>query len=375
MNSVLQSLYNDLKITGMRNKTKFWSYGILGLVLAGLQTGCVDKYIPETLDALDRDINFTTTFFEPVMGHTTIYTNIFSSGNSTLPLTFEIQNMRHSDGTPAPELQEYYPVKVWDKPYLGTEASIEEINAKRKIEYRRLFDIRKHSGEIVLWGEANSSIIRCQPDSGYVFDVIAQNSGGYKYTKSMRLMPKREVDFEPSIYDPETGLAVAEYVTPTSSSIRKISEDKDKDYFYMMDLNDIHIYFREDRNNKEPGGTLKLSFHNPDWSTINPKAFNETNWDNLFQAGFLRKESGLTDEYVLYDMAYPLPLFEERTTYTTEDGKKAHISLATSFVRKSNYSSYRVKSYLNFDFAIYKEAHWQILFHFYSARPKLGDIK
>lgn len=70
-------------------------------------------------------------------------------------------------------------------------------------EYRRLFDVIKHSGEIVMWGEANSGILRCQPDSGYIFNMEIANSGGFKTIKRMRLMPKREVDFEPSIYDSE----------------------------------------------------------------------------------------------------------------------------------------------------------------------------
>lgn len=65
-----------------------------------------------------------------------------------------------------------------------------------------------------MWGEANSGILRCQPDSGYVFNMNITNSGGYKVVKRMRLMPKREVDFEPSIYDSQTGLAIAEYVSP-----------------------------------------------------------------------------------------------------------------------------------------------------------------
>lgn len=361
----------------MKNNKILWIGGMVALL--GLQTACVDKYLPETLDAMDRDVNFTTTLYTPVMGRTTMYTNIFNSGNSTLPLTFEIQNMRHSDGTPAPELEAFYPVKVWQKPYLGTETTIDEINAKRKIEYRRLFDIRKHSGEMIMWAEANSSVVRCQPDSGYVFDVMVSNSGGYKYTKSMRLMPKREVDFEPTIYDSETGLAVAEYVTPTKGIMRteRKSQFSNGVSYPLIDLDGIHIYFREDKNNKEEGSTLKLSFYNPDWTPINPKAFNETNWEKLFQAGFLRKEGGLTDEYVLYDMAYPLPLFNEVNAYTDSNGEKAHISLVSSFVRKSSYTgtSYRYRNYFDFDFAIYKEAHWELLFHFSEDKPKLGEIQ
>lgn len=66
----------------------------------------------------------------------------FSSGNSTLPLTFEISRIVRADGSLAPELTEYFPVKVWKTPYMGTEKSIEEIEAKREIEYRTLFRLK-----------------------------------------------------------------------------------------------------------------------------------------------------------------------------------------------------------------------------------------
>lgn len=80
------------------------------LLVAG--TSCMDNFLPEEKDAFDRDVNFTTTLFTPTMGHTTFYTGIFNSAQSTLPLTCEITDMMHYDGTPAPELEEYYPVRV-----------------------------------------------------------------------------------------------------------------------------------------------------------------------------------------------------------------------------------------------------------------------
>ena len=248
-----------------------------------LSAGCIDNYLPDSKDAFDRDVNFTKTVFDPIMGKTTFYTDIFNSGNSTLPLDFEITDMMHADGTPAPELMEYYPVRVWKKPYLGTETSIEEINAKRGTEYRRLFDVRKHSGEFVMWAEANSSILRCQPDSGYIFNLSISNSGGYKMTKRMRLMPHRERDFEPTVYD-ENGLAIAEYVNPDDVYMRY---ESDKSYSSMIMEEDVHIYFRENKDDTDPNTTLTISFYDQNWNVIDPRRFNETNWDNLFQAGFL----------------------------------------------------------------------------------------
>lgn len=108
-----------------------------------LSISCVDKYLPDSLDAFDRDVNFTTKLYRPQLGKNTLMSDNFSSGNSTLPLTFEISRIVRADGSPAPELTEYFPVKVWKTPYMGTEKSIEEIEAKREIEYRTLFQVKK----------------------------------------------------------------------------------------------------------------------------------------------------------------------------------------------------------------------------------------
>ncbi len=342
-------------------------YCLLGVMLF-VSTSCIDKFLPEEKDAFDRDVTFTRTTFDPVMGHTVFYTGICNVGNSTLPLTFEIVDMMHNDGTSAPELEEFYPVRVWKKPYLGTEKSIDEINAKRGTEYRRLFDVRKHSGEIIMWGEANSAILRCQPDSGYVFNMEITNSGGHKTVKKMRLMPKREVDYEPSIYDSETGLAIAEYVSPETSRMRYQSSSSS--FHYSIEPEDIHIYFRENKDKRDGATSLTISFYDPSWNVIDPRRFNETNWEGLFQAGFLKGQIG--PETVTYDMAYPLPLFVEKTKYTDSKGEKASVKFAASWLSKSGY---RQTGFFVFDFAIYKEAHWEMLIHFPKGMPQLGEIK
>ena len=111
-----------------------------------------------------------------------------------------------ADGSPAPELTDVFPVTVWKSPYLGTEKTLEEIEAKRTLEYRPLFQIHKHSGEFVMYSNAMSAFVNCSPSKGYLFDVKVENKGGYKYFNNLQLVPLRESDFEPSIYDSETGL-------------------------------------------------------------------------------------------------------------------------------------------------------------------------
>lgn len=362
------------KIT--KNKSGKMSSVFLFTVLLTVNAGCVDKYLPDEKDAFDRDVTFTRTSFDPVMGHTTFYTDICNTSNSTLPLTFEITDIMHTDGTPAPELEEYYPVRVWKKPYLGTEKSIAEIDAKRGTEYRRLFDVVKHSGEIVMWSEANSEILRCQPDSGYVFNMKISNSGGFKVIKRMRLMPKREVDFEPSIYDSETGLAVAEYVSPETSAMvykdrQSSSGGNHSSVSYSIEPEDIHVYFRENKDRLENNTTLSISFYGPSWECLDPRRFNETNWKNLFQAGFLRY---IDDKEVFYDMVYPLPLYTGSSTYTDTKGEKARVKFTTSYMFGIS-STFRRRASFVFDFAIYKESHWEMLIHFAKGEPRLGEIK
>ena len=101
----------------------------------------------------------------------------------------------------------------------------------------------------------------------------------------MRLMPKREVDFEPSIYDSETGLPVSEFVSPSTSLMTYENKNSSSSISYIIKPADIHIYFRENKDAGE-GTSLSISFYDPSWNVIDPRCFNETSWNNLFQAGF-----------------------------------------------------------------------------------------
>jgi pyruvate dehydrogenase E1 component len=98
-------------------------------------------------------------------------------------------------------------------------------------------------------------------------------------------MPKREVDFEPSIYDSQTGLAIAEYVSPETSRMRY--EQNSSSFSYTIEPEDIHVYFRENKDKQDGATSLSISFYDPSWNVIDPRRFNETNWGGLFQAGLI----------------------------------------------------------------------------------------
>src|SRR5690606_26168372 len=219
---------------------------------------------------------FTQTLYRPQLGRTTVMSDNFNAGNSTLPFTFEITGIRRFDGSPAPELTQFFPVTVWKTPYLGTEKSLEEIEAKQAIEYRPLFQVRKHSGEFVMWSNANSSFVRCSPDSSYKFDVLVKNSGGYAYTANMKLIPIREVDYEPNNVNPETGLDTVGYVHPLSAlGIKEASTG------FMMRAEDINVFFRQNEEYEGEATTLTFRFFTSDYTPIDPAKLNLTDWSSL----------------------------------------------------------------------------------------------
>lgn len=332
--------------------------------LAVVLSGCMDKFLPEQLDSFDKDAVFTTQVYRPVLGRTTVFSDNFNSGNSTTPLKFSLVNVTKADGTPAPELTEFFPVRVWASPYLGTEETLEEIESKRTYENRSLLQVREYSGEVILWENANSSFVDCTPAEGYLFDVKVENDGGYKYYTGMKLMPEREMDYEPNPADPETGFIQNDYVHP--KEIRNVYAEGGSSFYNVLNENDVRIYFQENPDNGSKEKTLTFRFLDADFKPIDPRLFNQTKWDKLVH-GF---EPELTDEYVRYKVAYPIPLSNYPTDYTTSDGSQAHIVLDYDRIGRNGR---RISSYISFDFSIFKEGHWEILFVFVGGTPEFRD--
>lgn len=338
---------------------KLYTHAIwVGIALTAVS--CTDK-LPESLDAFDKESVFTQTLYRPQLGRTTVMTNNFNGGNSTLPFTFEITGITRFDGSPAPELTEFFPVKVWKSPYLGTEASLQEIEAKRTTEYRQLFQVRKHSGEFVMWSNANSSFIRCSPDSSYKFDVLVKNSGGYAYTANMRLIPVREVDYEPNNVNPETGFDTVGYVHPSLVS-RILAASTG----FMMRPEDIRVFFRQNEEYEGTERTLTFRFFKGDYTPIDPAAFNQTDWSKLIHGFDMEK----TAEYVRYKVAYPIPLLESVSRYTNDIGDKSRVKFAYNRIGASGF---REESFMQFDYSILKEGNWEIVFVFDGEGPLFRD--
>ena len=320
------------------------------------------SHLPEDLDALGDDVNYTTSLFEPTMGRKTEFLNPVVVGNtSTLPLTFKVVNPRTVDGQPAPELTDKFPVRVWKKNYDGLEKSIEEIEAKREIEYRPVLDIQEKSGNIFFWDSANSGFVRTQPDSGYVFDVEISNTGGRKYARNLKLKPMKERPYEPSIYNAVTGIASNSFTYPTMTS-NLVGERTGTPIV----TPDIRVFFHRDESNTEPGHTLTFSVLDSLNQTIDIQRFDKTDWEGLVH-GF---NPQFVNGKVTYDVAYPIPLVHRQTPYTDPSGAMARSILAFDRLGSSGLIE---RNRIILDYAVYQEGHWEIQLRFTGQSPQFND--
>ena len=322
-------------------------------------TSC-KAYLPESIDALGDDISYTIREFTPTLGRKTVYENAANVSNtSTLPLDFKIVNIRTVDGMPATELTDKFPVKVWKESYTGWETSLEEIESKREVQYRSILEIGKNSGDIMMWDFGSSDWIRTQPDSCYIFDVEISNSGGRRYARDLRLKPYKQRPYEPSQYDPITGLSTYPALFP--SVFRNIVGRETGDYIFIP-----QVFVFKDVQNKLPGGSLTISVIDSLNQPIDVKEFRDTDWDGMLH-GF---NPEFKDNKVTYKVAYPIPLIQYPTKYTTEDGSRAKILLRYNRI---GFGGFLEEAALGFNFAIYEEGHWEIQFRFRGESPKFDN--
>ncbi|QEC54010.1 uncharacterized protein DUF5007 [Anseongella ginsenosidimutans] len=364
-------------------KMKQFKFGIRSAVLFLLPllvgfSGCREIFdLPEERDYLGKNLNYSDKILEPILGRTTVMGG-FNADNSTMPMTFEIVNARYGDGRPVTDLFQVRPTWVWTAAYDGLETSLEEINAKRKLEERPLFEIRP-SGEFILWGSSSNELIAPRPaDSSSLtqeirfFDVKISNSGGDTILKDFQIIPWRERPYEPSndmnyytggiARDPNDlkNPFKRDYIQPGIDNI--VGATTNRQMVNNEEIKDLVAYIRPFEGGN--GHNLRFRFIGPDSSAIHPASFNDTKWDRLVH-GFNME---MTDEYVQYDVAYPIPLVDIRTAFS--NGSSANVKFNYS---RGAFGGGRSFSSFWLDFEIFREGDWEIVFHFRNDLPKFED--
>lgn len=333
--------------------------------------------LPEEKEFISPDLNYRDKVLQPILGRTQLMGGL-NSDNSTLPLKFEIVNARFGDGRPVTDLFQTRPVWVWTAAYTGKETSLEEILAKRKLEERPLFEVRQ-SGEFIMWSSSTNELIPPRAiDSTHFsqntrfFDLKVSNTGGSVLIKDFELRPWRERPYEPSndmnyytggvAPDPKFPHSTRgrDYIRPYLNSV--IGAVSEKDLVSNDDKKDVVVYIRPFSGGN--GHKLRIKVLDKDSVAINPARFNETKWEQMLHGFNIEK----TDEYVQYDVAYPIPLANIVTPYS--NGSRARARLEYSRI---GFGGTRTFSNFGVDFAIYREGDWEIVFHFRTENPKFED--
>jgi hypothetical protein len=373
------------KINIMQNAIKYKFLVLLTVVVAF--SGCRKIFnLPEERDYLSTRADFTVKTFDPRLGRTSIRQGIFNADNSSFPMTFEIVNPRFGDGRDASDMLRKKPTLVWIAEYTGKEASLAEIEAKRKLEDRPMMEMR-NSGEFILWNTATKEDFKpadsvIYPQDIRYFDVKITNSGGSRVIKNLQFTPRIDVPYEPSNdYNTITGAPntttpggkarVFNYPT-LSGTIRGETTNAPFQNADNANTGLVYMYIRKYTGDGANGSSLRFKFLNKDSVAIDPVKFGDTKWDRLVH-GFNMKK---TTTYVQYDVAYPIPLAKIPTQYTAGgptaagSGDEAYVEFSFS---RLGFNNARETGRISTNFRIFEKGDWEIVFHFKTVNPKFEN--
>jgi len=347
------------------------------IVLSG--TACKKLYnLPDEKEYLSTKINYDNKSIEPILGRWGLHGG-FNADNSSFPLKFEIVNARFGDGRKVTDLFQVRPTLVWTAAYDGDETSLAQIEAKRKLEDHPLFEVRS-SGEFMTWPSATNDLIEPRPsDSSKLaqdiryFDLKVSNSGGTVVLKDFRYIPFRERPYSPdNDINHYTGEVARNPKAPNDPSQRDYIRPRLENVVGVNtrinlesndDKKDVVVYIRPFTGGN--GHNLRFKFLDKDSLPMNPALFNETKWDRLVH-GFDMKA---TNEYVQYDVAYPIPLVTGLQTRWTNGGN----ARAEFRYSRKGFGGGLLTAMFGLDFRIYKPGDWEIVFHFRTDNPKFED--
>ncbi|WP_316823929.1 DUF5007 domain-containing protein [Pedobacter miscanthi] len=331
---------------------------------------------PEEKEFLSPDLNYKEKLLQPILGRTLILGSL-NSASSTLPLQLEIVNARFGNGRPVTDLFQLRPTYVWTAPYTGLEKTLEEIASKRKLENHPLFEVRG-SGQFIFWGSSSNELVKPRaadssnfPQDSRFFDLKVTNSGGTMMLKDFEIRMFRERPYEPSndfnyysgkvAYADEVTKKGINYLLANINNVLGVSTKKNM--VNNSTTKNLVVYIRPFTGGN--GHNLRIKVLGRDSVALNPKLFGETKWTTMLHAFNMQK----TDEYVQYDVAYPIPLAPLPTVYAP-NGTRAVTKIEYSRLGPSGIRQF---SSFGIDFAIFKEGDWEIVFHFKNENPKFED--
>ncbi len=348
---------------------------LAGATVVFLLSSCKKIFdLPEDKPYLSPDANYTSApVLKPILGRNTLF-SYFKSDNSNFPIKFEIVDFTNLDRSASDKLGLKRNVYTWKQAYTGNEKSLEEINNKRVLEERPLFEVNS-AGEFIMWSSATDADFRKPaPDTAYRFKVKISNGGGERILGPLFLAPLATRPYEPSYHLNEITAAprkeangiVKRLLPATLSGMVGASSGnqlvRETGAGTTAVKQDVWVYFKR----KGDGNTLTIKFFDKDSVAINPLKFNSTKWDKLVH-GF---NPVISPTSVKYDVAYPIPLTKFPTQYTTSDGGQAFLAFSYNRI---GFNGFREVGSMTLPFNIYQPGDWEIIFFFHNENPKFED--
>ncbi|MGX5818877.1 DUF5007 domain-containing protein [Chitinophaga lutea] len=333
-------------------------------LLAGGLSGCYKETLPKEQDYMSKDMAYKLEVFKSNLGRTNLFTNIFNANFSTQPLEFTILDPRIDNKTPAKFLLDSVDTWQWKSYYSGEEKTIDEINAKRVKVRRPLLDIRKNSGEIIVWNTDSNKVRYGQ----YYFDVKVANKAGERIFKGLNLDLRRPKPYEPYDFDDATG----QRLDPTKGGFIKPTDlNGHFDELRGVIIKDsVDVFFVKTGNARN---TVTFKFAKRDSSFIPVSVFNRTRWDSLYYVSRMADRNvkfafnGRIPQdsmSVTFDITNPFPVLAD----VANGDEMASIDFRFSRVHLGG----RINGSVKLTFAILEPGEWTIVFK-YRVNPKFED--
>jgi hypothetical protein len=325
------------------------------LIMMITASSCYKDLIPKEKDYFSNNVSYGRDAYQVNTGRTNIFMGDFNSDYSSQPLTFTIQNPKHSDSTAAPELLQQVATWQWQKYYSGYETNIADIYQKRVKENRPILDIRPNSGDIIFWN-VDTTIVK---PGIYTFDILVKNGGGQKLFTKRTLDVRRPRPYDPYEYWDDTYIQKSEadggIIHPDISGVQ---DELNNDY----KRENINIYVRR---TDIKSNTLTFKFFDKDSLPIPVSRFNTEQWDSLkyysktidVNVPFAFNRTIPSDSSsVTWDITSPFPVLAD----VGNSDEKADITFnwtRVSFGTRRNAS-------IHLRFAIYEPGNWDIIYKF-----------
>ncbi|SIN66982.1 DUF5007 domain-containing protein [Chitinophaga niabensis] len=242
---------------------------------------------------------------------------------STLPIKVELADIRRWDGKPAPEMKQEVDAVEWVEEFTGQEKTLEELEKKKRIVKRPVFEISPSDGRLKFRKESYE-----MDSATYFIDVKVSNGAGSRIIKNaLEVKVVKGADYESR--DDGAWIVCSDY-----------DWDGCSPYFDSINIRIDKFEY------KGPGNKITVKFKDPNGNLMDPRTFPEgSKQKGKRMQDFVFAQRLLADR-IEYDVAYP---------FNTADRQFEWWVPGAAFGKNDHYDLF---AYVNFK--VFRPGSWEI---------------